>query len=397
MNGFSLTPGHILLTLFTLISMFLLSACGGSDGKKISETLPEKPIAGRAGDGTLSDVVNYFRIEAGLPALAAVLVHDGEIIEMSAMGSRSIDNKLAVTIEDKWHLGSLTKSMTSTLAAILVKQGVINWNTTIGDVYPELLGLMKSDYENVRLDQLLSHTSGMRANTPTLDSYYNSSVDIDIQRQKMIEEALLLNPEVTQGEYLYSNLGYMVAGAMMERVTGISWELLLSNNLFNTLGMNDSGFGVPDAQGNLSQPVGHLSQGTGWTPKNNDNPKVLGPAGTVHSSLENMGKYISAHLSGLRGLDVPGLLTAPEFTKLHTASKNGGYGLGWVVTDGALSHNGSNTMWLASINIYPEKNMALFIVTNAADLQRSGNSVAVKAVDKLTKALIKRSDVTFSN
>lgn len=134
--------------------------------------------------------------------MAAVLVHDGQIIEMAATGTRKINNDIAVTNEDKWHLGSLTKSMTSTFAALLVKQGVISWSTTIADVYPELAGVMNNNYENVRLDQLLSHTSGMRANIPTLNNYRTNSLDIEYQRQQILEEALLLNPEVEQGEYL---------------------------------------------------------------------------------------------------------------------------------------------------------------------------------------------------
>ncbi|WP_019026853.1 serine hydrolase domain-containing protein [Colwellia piezophila] len=397
MNALPLTRQHFLMIVLVFLNLLVLSGCGESEGIKVSEPLPDRPATGQAGDGTLQDVVNYIRIEAGLPAMAAVLVHNGQIIEMAVSGFRSISSTTAVSVEDKWHLGSLTKSMTSTLAAMLVKQGIINWDTTIADVYPELSGIMNSHYENVRLEQLLSHTSGMRANTPTLNSYHNSSLDIEGQRQKMIEEALVLSPEVNKGEYLYSNLGYMVAGAMMERLTGTSWELLLEQNLFNTLAMTSSGFGVPDAQGNLTQPVGHLAQGVGWIAKNDDNPAVLGPAGTVHSTLEDMGKYIAAHLSGLRGNDVVGLLTGAEFTKLHTAAKNPGYALGWVVTDGALWHNGSNTMWLASINIDPAKNIALFIVTNAADLQKEKNSISVKAVDKLTSELVKRADFAFSN
>jgi CubicO group peptidase (beta-lactamase class C family) len=66
----------------------------------------------------------------------------------------------------------------------------------------------------------------------------------------------------------------MVAGAMMERLTNTSWETLLENNLFTNLGMASSGFGVPDAQDNLSQPIGHLSQGSGLKASNTDNPAV---------------------------------------------------------------------------------------------------------------------------
>lgn len=397
MNKFPLVFRTLILAVFAFSSALILPGCGSSTGKKIADKLPDKPATGQAGDGSLREIVNYIRIDAGLPAMAAVLVHDGQIVEMASTGTRSIKSTAAVSANDKWHLGSLTKSMTATLSAMLVQQGVISWDTTIVDVYPELSGVMNSNYESVRLDQLLSHTSGMRANTPTLDSYRNSALGIEAQRQKMVEEALKLSPEVNQGEYHYSNLGYMIAGAMMERLTGTSWEVLLENNVFNALAMTQSGFGVPDAQGNLEQPVGHLSQGSGWEAKNRDNPAVLGPAGTVHSSLEDMGNYIAAHLSGARKNDVPGLLTAAEFTKLQTASKNPGYALGWAVANDRLSHNGSNTMWLASIEIDPTKNIALFVVTNAADLQRKQNSVAAKAVATLTSELIKRADTAFTH
>ena len=89
---------------------------------------------------------------------------------------------------------------------------------------------MNVKYENIRLEKLLSHTSGMRANLPGVNSYQNSSLDIESQRQKMAEEALILRQEVEQGNFRYSNFGYMVAGVMMERVTSTSWETLLENN-----------------------------------------------------------------------------------------------------------------------------------------------------------------------
>jgi CubicO group peptidase (beta-lactamase class C family) len=92
----------------------------------------------------------------------------------------------------------------------------------------------------------------------------------------MVEEALLLSPEVKQGTYLYSNLGYMIAGAMMERLTSTSWETLLENSLFTNLAMTSSGFGVPDVQNDLLQTFGHVYQGAGWKAGNTDNVAVKG-------------------------------------------------------------------------------------------------------------------------
>jgi hypothetical protein len=89
------------IVTLVFFSLIILRGCGGGDGKQIFDTLPEKPATGVAGDGNLPQVVEYIRINSGLPALAAVLVHDGQIIEMAATGTRKINNDIAVTNEDK--------------------------------------------------------------------------------------------------------------------------------------------------------------------------------------------------------------------------------------------------------------------------------------------------------
>ncbi|MCJ8273401.1 MAG: beta-lactamase family protein [Psychrosphaera sp.] len=398
------------MMLVTLSVMAGLTGCGSSSNTADSSnnsgnnsgnnSVPANntaPATGQAGDGRLTEIVEYIRRENGLPALSAVMVHDGQIIEMSASGLRSIDSSVPVTTDDKWHVGSLTKSMTSTLAALLVKQGTLQWNTTIVEVFPELQGVMRAEYESVRLDELLSHTSGLTANIHNAYDYYNRTDDITTQRQQMIEEALVRAPAGNKGQFNYSNLGYMIAGAMMERLTGNSWETLLSNNVFSPLLMTNSGFGAPDTQEDLTQPVGHKMIGNSWQPIRSgpaDNPPLLGPAGTVHVTLEDMGNYLGAHLAGARGLDVDGLLSAAEFEKLHTPLAIGDYALGWGVINNSLQHSGSNTMWLATMLIYPEKNLALFVATNAADLNNQ-NSVAFKATNALIGQLSARATNAF--
>lgn len=392
--------------IIPLYTALLLTACGGSSVKvKIDEDdLPviEKPQTGIAGDGSLTDIVKYVRQHHDVPAVAAIMVHDGEIIEQAVSGNREYNKDTAVTLEDKWHLGSLTKSMTSTLAAQLVQQGAIQWDTKIGDVYAELNSEMRDEYQGVTLAQLLTHTSGMRANIPNLGDYHNKNNAITEQRQELVEEALVLTPAVSAGTYLYSNLGYIIAGAMMEKLTGMSWEELMEYNLFSSLEMNDAGFGAPDVKSDLSQPVGHERSGSKWKPVKvtssfiADNPEVLGPAGRVHASLADMAKYLAAHLQGARGEDVSGFLTAEEFAILHTPAENTNYAMGWVVNTGQISHSGSNTTWLARMMISADKNTALFVVINAADLNRS-NSIVEKASEALLLELVKRSNAAFDS
>ncbi len=122
---------------------------------------------GVAGDGNLNRVLEPIRDDHGLPSLAAVLIRSGQIVETGAVGVRAAGSPEPVTTGDRWHLGSITKAMTATLAATLVEQGVIEWSTTIQEVFPDLVGNIRSEYVDVRLDELLYHTAGLPTNSST--------------------------------------------------------------------------------------------------------------------------------------------------------------------------------------------------------------------------------------
>ena len=82
--------------------------------------------AGVAGDGDLNVVLERIRDNRGLPAIAAVLVHRGKIVETGAVGVRAVGSPEPVTTGDRWHLGSIGKSMTATLVAVRVEEGVVD-------------------------------------------------------------------------------------------------------------------------------------------------------------------------------------------------------------------------------------------------------------------------------
>jgi CubicO group peptidase (beta-lactamase class C family) len=216
-----------------------------------------------------------------------------------------------------------------------------------------------------------------------------------------VEQALVLESTTTRGVFEYSNEGYVVAGAMLEKVTGSSWETLMQDYLFNPLAMTQAGFGAPDTLGILAQPVGHNEVDGAWHPVDpafesiSDNPLMAGPAGTVHVSLDDMAAYLGLHLRGLRGETVNGFLTGQEFTKLHTPFPNTNYALGWVIDDNFIWHNGSNTIWYALAIISPEKNTALFLVTNAVDDEENPDSKLNKAISQLLTILSDRANAAF--
>lgn len=121
---------------------------------------------GSAGDGHLTEVLERIRQGHNLPALAAVSMTSTGMVELAATGLRAVGFRERVTTNDHWHLGSITKPMTATVAARLVEKGCITWDTTIAQAVPELTGLMRKEYRTVTLDQLLRHESGLPQDVP---------------------------------------------------------------------------------------------------------------------------------------------------------------------------------------------------------------------------------------
>lgn len=208
---------------------------------------------------------------------------------------------------------------------------------------------------------------------------------------------MLTEPPATEpgSAYAYSNLGYTIAGAMLEQAADASWEDLVRERVFAPLGMTSAGFGPPEAGGDRDhpdQPWGHVSRGGEraamapgpWS----DNPLVIGPAGTVNCSIEDLARYAALHLQGARGVE--GLLLAPaSFERLHTDSYEQDYAMGWARLERswaggtALNHSGSNGMWFAVIWIAPKRDLALVAATN------DGGSTAFAACDAAIGAMLK--------
>ena len=309
----------------------------------------------------------------GVPSIAALLIQNGRIEALGAAGKRKSGKSKRVTIGDKYHLGSCTKAMTATLAAILVERGSIEWTSTIEEFFKD--GWLHSGYGAVTLQQLLSNAGGCPKSPPDAlwrELYTSNDKIKPVKQREMLAEGILsLAPEYEPGtDYVYSNAGYAIAGLMLERATKKTWEKLMEKELFSPLKMKSAGFGAPASEKVLNQPWGHM-KGDPVPPKPfGDNPAAIGPAGTVHCSIEDWARFALFHLEARPG----GLLKKKEsFEILHRLhNKSGGYGLGWLVSNspGAgklLAHDGSNGMWYASIYLFPEKQTGVLVCLNAAD------------------------------
>ncbi len=275
--------------------------------------------------------------------------------------------------EDQWHVGSMTKSMTATLAARLVEAGAISWDDRLGARLGRSAAMAASPYADVTLLQLLSHRSGLPANLPMgqFAAYRLRSDALIDQRRDFVSQGCALPPASAPGSaFLYSNIGYVAAALMLETATGKAWERLIAEQIFAPLRIGSAGFGAPP------RIWGHRATGKGApvpvAPSPfADNPAVMAPAGGVHINARDMLTYLAAHAQR------PALLAPASWDRLHRPPAGGSYALGWVVgPSGRLTHNGSNTLWYAEGGFDPATGECAFFATNHGDLPTASKAAS---------------------
>jgi CubicO group peptidase (beta-lactamase class C family) len=361
----------------------------------------------------LDPVLQPYLEKYGLPALAAAGVLNGQITAAGAVGMRRAGTQSPVSLEDRFHIGSDTKAMTALVAAMLVEAGKLRWDSTVADIFPELSGTTDAALKPVTLEQLLSHTSGIPSDNEThekllLQSYAQGELNLDELRYWLVKE-LVQQPlkSVPGAQFAYANMGYVLAGAMLERVGGASWEELIATRVFDPLGLKTAGFGPQSSLGRLDAPLGHKAQPDGTLKPmlagpNGDNPLVLGPAGTAHLSILDFAAW--AGWNAGEGRREPALVRPETLRKLHTpvidmpprpdakpgTPSRGGYGLGWgnmmmpFTPEPFVFHGGSNELNLAYIMLQPKNDLAMVMTANVA------GAAADKALIALAEDLYQR-------
>ncbi len=325
-----------------------------------------------------------------LPALAAIVFDDQKVIASGAIGVRKFGDPTLVTIEDSFHLGSCTKAMTATLAARIVERGEISWATTV----KEALSLQNVDsaLENITLLELMSHTAGMPASLKNQPPglwkylYYNTTWQKGAKgradRLKVAELLFSATPAQAVGSYKYSNAGFMIAGAMLEAATDTEWEDLMRTELFKPLGMKNCGFGPAARPDKVDQPWPHklgndkplLVTPLIRAPESWDNPRSLGPAGTVSCTISDWAKFGQLHLG-----DGGDYISTESMSKLHEVrNASARSALGWFsykrswAGGTALTHTGSNLLNFAIVWISPTKKKGVMVATNIGDGKSRG-------------------------
>ncbi|MGH9421417.1 MAG: serine hydrolase domain-containing protein, partial [Thermoanaerobaculia bacterium] len=241
----------------------LLLAClflGCASAKLPLVARPAAPPSGN--DPRLAHLLEEQLKTSGVPALAAALITTDAPLRAAVVGVREAGRDQPAERNDLFHIGSCTKPMTADLIATLVEEGRIKWSSRLVELLPDLAAVMRPEYREVTVEQVLSHRAGLPAYTEIDDAEFQRLAALGggepvAARRALAAEVLQKAPVARPGtETHYSNAGYAIAASAVERLTGKPWEQLIKERIFKPLGMSSCSFGFPATTVRPQQPRG---------------------------------------------------------------------------------------------------------------------------------------------
>jgi CubicO group peptidase (beta-lactamase class C family) len=326
-----------------------------------------------------------------VPGCAVAAVRDGEVILAAGFGQRDVAADLPVTQDTLFAIGSVTKAFTAATIGALVDDGLLSWDTPIRDYLP---GLRLADpvvTDRVTVTDLLSHRSGMVRHDLAWIAHPEWSRAEVMRRLRFLP----LGRDLRQ-EFQYCNLGYTVAGYLVDVLSGTSWEEFLRARLLTPLGMNRSNLSVDEMRADPDHATGYERRQGAIVPVPTRPLGAAAPAGAINSSASDMARWLLAHAGGGNGAAVmsPGTVTrqhtphmlVPEDRSFPESTRYA-YGFGWLLGQyrghRIAAHNGGIDGFYSECAVLPDDRIGVVVLTNTSSGVGLGPAVAYRVLDEL--------------
>ncbi|MBL7980225.1 MAG: beta-lactamase family protein [Flavobacteriales bacterium] len=311
-----------------------------------------------------AEYADSIRITRHIPELGYAVVSADSVLELHVLGTKRADRAWPAAEQDRFRIGSNTKTITALIAAQLVHQGKLSWDTRFFDLFPEMERKARRCYRELTLRDLLTFRAPLFKYTytdavPTRADLTGSEAE---QRRQLAAWGFAHAPQRSKGSVTYSNLSYVAAGLMLEKATGRSYQQLVMD-LNRALGSNYQ-FGAPNTA-DSTQTWGHDARLLPEPPMDNFKLAWLESAGNVNASLNDHALFVQEVLKAHAGRSA--MLSAAEAEDLLFGRER--FALGWWrntdASDGRVAeHVGNPGTFLSKVYLHVDAGRAYIIFAN---------------------------------
>ncbi len=319
-----------------------------------------------------------------VPGIAVAVVKDGKVILSKGYGVRSILTPEKVDENTLFGIASNSKAFTTAALAMLVDEGKITWDDKVIQYIPEFKMYNNYVTQEFTIRDLLTHRSGLGLGAGDLMIWPDGN---NFTTQDIIQNLQFLKPvSGFRTQYDYDNLLYIVAGEVLHRVSGLTWDDFIETRILKPLEMNHTAPSFIKVKDTTNIIVPHVpTDGKLKVISRYKNP-TLDAAGGLYSNVNDLSKWVIMQLQkGKYGTNATALFSEKQQQEMWTPqtilpnrttppynTHFSAYGLGWFLSDvkgyKEVSHTGGLDGIVTQVTLFPELNLGIIVLTN----QQSG-------------------------
>jgi CubicO group peptidase (beta-lactamase class C family) len=326
-------------------------------------------MAGNSNDlwNRLGDYVTAQMEKRGVPGVAIGILHNGSM-QTAGFGVTNVDHPLPVTDETLFQIGSISKTFTGTLIMRLVEEGKVDLDATVRTYIPDFKVADAETAERVTVRHLLTHMAGWEG-----DFFHDTGPGDDALARYVADMADLAQLAPVDTVWSYNNAGFVLLGCIIEKVTGERYQHVLKERVLDPLSLKRSflepgdvmtyrfatGHNVTDERAQVARP---------WPLG-----RYVYPMGGIICHVKDLLRYAQFHLGDGTTPNGERLLSQATLHQMQTPQgsrwQDEQMGLTWFVDsiNGAtqISHTGGTTGQISLLALFPARNFALAVLTNA--------------------------------
>jgi CubicO group peptidase (beta-lactamase class C family) len=333
-------------------------------------------ITSKEVDNLVEKALQEFKVAGA----AVAIVKDGKVVHSKGYGVKSMTTKQPVDERTNFQIASNSKAFTTVALAILIDEGKISWKDKVKTYLPEFKMYNEYVTENFLIEDLLCHRSGLGLGAGDLSSYPDGT---DFTIKDILPMFQHFKPtSAFRTQYDYDNQLYFVAGELIARVSGMSWEKFVQTRIMEPLQMNNSYTSLKFIKepSNLAMPHSTETEDGKMKIFALFEEMINGAAGGILSNAEDLSKWVLTHLNKGKFGDKQLFKEARqrEMWKIYTVLNTNpnprynahfaGYGLGWFLSDMkgnlSVSHTGGLPGMISKVSMIPDIKLGVVVLTN---------------------------------